>query len=176
MVRYAVAVAAAPLFAAAAPAAPPANPAPAAQPPEPGASSGEEVRRKAGGIITQPARDVGLSRKQIPPVLAAAARGPYSLDGLKTCKSLVAAIQNLNQVLGPDYDARSKPTESRAGKLAEAGGAAVVNSLIPFRGVVREVSGAAPADRRLNAAVDAGLARRGFLRGVHRRQGCKPGF
>jgi hypothetical protein len=66
--------------------------------------------------------------------------------------------------------------ENRAGKLAEAGGKTIINSIIPFRGLVREVTGAAPNDRRMNAAVDAGLARRGFLRGVHLRQGCKTRF
>ena len=53
------------------------------------------------------------------------------------------------------------------------GGRALVNSVIPFRGVVREVTGAAPAERQYNAAVDAGLARRGFLRGVHQTRKCK---
>jgi hypothetical protein len=49
----------------------------------------------------------------------------------------------------------------------------VVNSIIPFRGVVRELSGSAEADRRLQAATDAGIARRGFLRGVQRIRGCR---
>jgi hypothetical protein len=179
---YAAAMVAAPLLAMAAePAQAPAKPAdkaPAAQPASPAedANSNEEMRRKAGGILSQPARDVGLSHKEIAPVLAKAVENPYDLAGLKSCKWLTAAIQDLNGVLGPDYVAGRKANENRAGKLAEAGGAAVVNTLIPFRGMVREVSGAAPAERNLNAAIDAGLARRGFLRGVHRTRGCKPGF
>lgn len=177
-ILYAAVLAATPLFAMAA--VPESAVAPAAQPPAQGASpsssSNEDMRQKAGGIISQPARDVGLSRKDIPPVLVKAAEDPYSLVGLKSCKSLVAAMGELSEVLGPDYGAAPRPRENRAGKLAEAGGAAVVNSLIPFRGLVREVSGAAPAERSLNAAIDAGLARRGFLRGVHRKQGCKPAF
>ncbi len=48
-----------------------------------------------------------------------------------------------------------------------------MNSLIPFRGLVREVSGAGPAERRLNAAIDAGIARRGFLRGLQRAEGWR---
>jgi len=62
------------------------------------------------------------------------------------------------------------------GKLAEAGGKTVINTIIPFRSIVRELTGAAPADRRMNAAVDAGLARRGFLRGVHAKQKCRTPF
>jgi hypothetical protein len=76
-------------------------------------------------------------------------------------------------VLGPDYGTGVEVKESRAGKLAEAGGKTVVNSIIPLRGLLREVTGAAPADRRMDAAVDAGSARRGFLRGVEAKQGCK---
>jgi hypothetical protein len=38
---------------------------------------------------------------------------------------------------------------------------------------VREISGAAPAERRLQAAVTAGVARRGYLRGQAAAKGCK---
>ena len=136
-----------------------------------------QVGKKVGDIASQPARDVGISKDEIPPLLVQASDNPYRLDGLKTCKQLVNAIQDLNGVLGPDFTAGGQAAdENKAEKLAEAGGKAVVNSLIPFRGVIREVSGAAPAQRAKNAAIDAGLARRGFLRGVHRKQGCKDTF
>jgi hypothetical protein len=85
-------------------------------------------------------------------------------------------VKELNQVLGPDYQPGAKHQENRMAKLAEAGGKTVINSLIPFRGLVREVSGAAPAQRNLNAAVDAGYARRGFLRGVHATRQCRTRF
>jgi hypothetical protein len=90
----------------------------------------------------------------------------------KTCEQLAPAMVELDQVLGPDFATGSEKKENRAGKIAEAGGTTIVNALIPFRGLVREISGAAPAKRRLNAAIDAGFARRGFLRGVHRTRGC----
>jgi hypothetical protein len=144
----------------------------AAQPPPPG-----EIVKKAGDIASQPARDVGLSKSEIPPVLVKASENPYSLDGLKTCRQLAAAIRELNGELGPDYTPGGQELdENKPARLAEAGGKAVVNSLIPFRGVVREVSGAAPAQRAKNAAIDAGLARRGYLRGVHYKQGCRETF
>ena len=133
-------------------------------------------REKSMEIGPQPARDVGLSKKKIPPVLEDALDDPYSLKGLKTCAKLTAEIQRLNEALGPDYGVDNEYTENRAGKLAEAGGKTIVNSIIPFRSLVREISGAAPADRHLEALGDAGLARRGFLRGVHLKQGCKQRF
>ena len=136
----------------------------------------DEARKKAIDIGAQPARDVGMSRREVPPILQKAYDDPYSLKGLKTCKALSAEVTALNGVLGPDYIVGNAYKENRAGKLAEAGGKTIINSLIPFRGLVREVTGAAPADRQMNAAVDAGLARRGFLRGVHLKQGCKTKF
>lgn len=148
---------------------------PPSKPDEPGGRWGE-AKKKATEIGSQPARDVGMSKREIPPILEKAFDDPYSLKGLKTCKALASEITNLNAVLGADYVVGNEYTENRAGKLAEAGGKTIINSIIPFRGLVREVTGAAPADRHMNAVVDAGLARRGFLRGVHLKQGCKTRF
>ncbi|MBN8832513.1 MAG: hypothetical protein J0G94_18280, partial [Sphingomonadales bacterium] len=123
-------------------------------------------------IVSQPVKDVGIAKTRIPEVLVQAQSQPYASPG-KGCKGVVAAIGELNGVLGPDFGTDSKENENKFGKLAAAGGEAVVNTLIPFRGLVREVSGAAPAERRLDAAVNAGLARRGYLRGLAVSRGCK---
>ena len=143
---------------------------------EPDKGGWAEVRDKSVDIGTQPVRDVGIMKRQVPPILVKAQNDPYTLKGLKTCKQLAAEVTSLNVVLGPDYVVGNEIKENRAGKLAEAGGKTVVNTIIPFRGLVRELTGAAPADRRLNAALDAGYARRGFLRGVHAKQGCRTTF
>ena len=136
-------------------------------------SSTAAAERKAAEIAAQPAKDVGLQKQEIPPVLARAAIDPYSLDGLATCRQLASAVVELNGALGPDFTIAAEKRENKAGRLAEAGAGAVVNSLIPFRGLVREVSGAAPAERKMSAAIDAGFARRGFLRGVRHARGCR---
>jgi hypothetical protein len=134
-----------------------------------------QTGRTAGTIASQPARDVGAAKVAIPPVLAKAIQNPYSLTGIGGCASLRSGIRDLTAALGQDFTSGSQTNENRASKIAEAGGKSVVNALIPFRGIVREVSGAAPAQRRLNAATDAGYARRGFLRGVATARGCKLG-
>ena len=131
------------------------------------------VRDSAGRIVSQPARDVGAAKTKFPQPLIDARNDPYSLRGLKTCKNIAAAFHTLTDVLGPDFQAGDVQKENRAGKLAEAGGQTVVNSIIPFRGLVREVTGAAPAQRRLNKMIDAGYARRGFLRGLYTARKCK---
>lgn len=129
---------------------------------------------RVGDIAIQPVRDVGIAKDEIPAPLVAAVASPYSLAGLKRCKQLGASIAGLTEILGPDFGTAPAEAENRIGKIAEAGGRTVVNSIIPFRGLVREFTGAAPAQRRLNAAIDAGYARRGFLRGVYSQRGCKP--
>jgi hypothetical protein len=129
--------------------------------------------QKAGTIATQPARDVGVDKDKIPEVLQKAVENPYAPPPLRTCKGIVASIGELNAVLGADFTVGEKANEGRAGAIAEAVGKTVVNSLVPFRGLVREISGAAPAERRLQAAVTAGIARRGYLRGLAQAKRCK---
>jgi hypothetical protein len=108
-------------------------------------------------------------------VLEAARANPYGLGNTRSCAGISRALRDLDSALGPDLDAPQTRQGSRAGQIAEAGGRAVVNTIIPFRGVVREISGSAGADRRMQAAVDAGLARRGFLRGLAQARGCRSG-
>ena len=126
----------------------------------------------AADIATQPVRDLGVAKPEIPPVLVAATADPYSRASTRNCAELARAIAELGLHLGPDLDVAAA-RESRAGKLAEAGGRAVVNTIIPFRGLVREVTGAAAAQRRYADAVDAGYARRGFLRGLQAARRCR---
>jgi hypothetical protein len=59
--------------------------------------------KRGGEIVAQPARDVGAAKTKIPPVLKAAHEDPYGLAGLAQCWQLQQAINELNDVLGPDY-------------------------------------------------------------------------
>lgn len=144
-----------------------------AQPPQ----KPKSFDRQAGEIATQPLSDTNLKKREIAPVLEQAVIDPYAGDDTRSCKALVAAIAELDAALGEDFDAPPLPPATRDQKREEGAGAvgkAVVNGLIPFRGLVRYVSGAEKADRAYNLAVDAGLTRRGFLKGIGRQKGCKP--
>jgi hypothetical protein len=132
----------------------------------------DDTLKKAGEIATQPVRDVGITRKSIPPVLIAAAEAPYKPPATHWCAPIITELADLDAALGPDFGASLPANENRAGKLAAAGGETVVNSLIPFRGLVREISGAASTERRREAAIAAGLARRGYLRGLAVSRRC----
>jgi hypothetical protein len=135
----------------------------------------QKTTRTAEEIASQPVTDVGAKKKEIPPILQRAIAAPYGTAGAANCAQIRSTFGQLNAVLGPDFVAGATVNENRASKIAEAGGKTIVNSIIPFRGLVREVSGAAPQQRRLNAAIDAGYARRGFLRGLARTKNCKLG-
>jgi hypothetical protein len=128
------------------------------------------MAQSAGEIVTQPARDVGIEKTNIPPLLIEVSKNPYNTAGTGSCGQISSAIAALSKVIGPDFS--TSPAENKR-NMAQVGGAAVVNSLIPFRGIVREVSGASAAERRKNAAIDAGIARRGFLRGLQTARKCR---
>jgi hypothetical protein len=133
------------------------------------------VEHTTSDILTQPIRDAGLIGVDIPDPLVRARKDPYALPETSSCDQIGSEIGELNSFLGPELISDTGSKESRVSKLAEAGGRAAVNSLIPFRTLVREVSGAAPAQRRLQEAIDLGYARRGFLRAVYRMRRCPSG-
>jgi hypothetical protein len=111
-------------------------------------------------------------RENPPEVLRDAQKAPYTLAGLKSCADLRRAIGELDVVLGPDVDAVDDQGDALPTRLAEAGARSIVNALIPFRGLVREASGAAEADRKFRMMVAAGMARRGYLKGVAHQRKC----
>jgi hypothetical protein len=139
-----------------------------AQPPK----KGDEAGRAMGDIVTAPLQDVNLKTKRIPEVLELARGGPYDMGGTSNCAAINRNIVTLTGVLGTDFDTPEDRRPNR-GRQAANVGKSVVQGFIPFRGVIREVTGAAAAQREWDAAVDAGIARRGFLRGVARMRGCR---
>lgn len=124
----------------------------------------------AAEVAKTPLRDFNIDAQDIPPLLAAAAADPYAVAGLGTCNALVADIAALDSVLGADYDIADE--SDRGGISAGRVGQSVFGAIIPFRGVLREVTGAAANDRELQAAYTAGMVRRSFLKGVGLGRSC----
>lgn len=123
-----------------------------------------------GDAVATPASDLNLKKDTIPPLLLAAQDRPYNLTGIRRCTEIAAAVGDLDAVLGPDVDL---PADSKgrvtAGRVAQA----AVGSFIPFRGLIRELSGANEQERKIQAAVQAGFARRAYLKGVGEARGCR---
>jgi hypothetical protein len=121
-------------------------------------------------VAKTPLRDLNIDGRDIPEVLQTAARDPYATAGMGQCDTLVTQIAALDAVLGADYDI----AEDDGGDRISEGriGQSVVGSIIPFRGILREVTGAADNDRALRAAYTAGMVRRAFLKGWGLGRGC----
>jgi len=132
-----------------------------------------EVERRAEDVLAQPVKDLGLKNERIDPLLIEAQENPYSLIGLKTCKALLTEIRRFDAVLGADIDSKDGDGKSLATRLADQGPQAIASTFIPFRGLLREATGAAEAERRARVAVASGVARRAFLKGVMTGKGCK---
>lgn len=132
-----------------------------------------KFEQKAEGVLRQPLKDLGIMKEQAPEILLAARANPYGLTDLRNCRDFSRAIGQLDDILGYDVDAVGPDGEPLPGRLAEAGARAVVSSLIPFRGLVREATGAAATDRELRSVLVAGTARRSFLKGYAKARGCK---
>lgn len=121
-------------------------------------------------VAKTPLRDLNIDGRDIPDVLLAAARDPYAMQGMDACDGIVSEIARLDMVLGADYDIAEADGNDRfsEGRIGQG----IVGSVIPFRGIIREVTGAAGNDRALSAAYTAGMVRRAFLKGWGLGRGC----
>lgn len=122
-----------------------------------------------GDVAVTPLTDLNISKDQVPEVLLAAVENPYGNEGLDECGTIGLAIAELDAVLGYDYDIEAaKRDRISEGRIAKK----VVGSFIPFRGIIREISGAADHERQFEAAIMAGMVRRGYLKGLGEASGC----
>lgn len=124
---------------------------------------------ETGDKITEP-----FDGKEVPQKLKDIQDDPYSLSGLGRCAAIIAEVRELNEVLGPDVNEKvdkslAKKREETAGRVAGS----TIGSIIPFGGLIGEVTGANAERRRYNRAVYAGTVRRGFLKGVGLQRGCR---
>lgn len=120
-------------------------------------------------VAQTPLEDVGLSKEDISQILLAAAENPYAAVGNGQCNALIGEIAKLDNILGDDYDIAA---DKEGGINTKKAAKSVVGSIIPFRGVVREISGAAGNERKAEAAIAAGMVRRGYLKGLGEAKGC----
>ncbi len=120
-------------------------------------------------VAMTPLSDLNLEKDPIPQVLLTAREAPYASAGLNTCSAIRSEVGNLDAVLGDDYDTAS-PDEREMTPTGVA--KTVVGMLIPFRGIIREVSGANRHEFQFREAIAAGLMRRAYLKGKGQEMGC----
>jgi hypothetical protein len=152
---------------------------PASATADPGTLQRKDTLRDA---VAAPLEDLNLKQTAIPPVLTRAVENPYDVTGLERCEGLAGEIGRLDAALGPDLDEAPPPdTRSRGRKVADAAYGAGVDQVrdttrhaLPFRGWIRRLTGASRHDKAVQAAIQAGGVRRGYLKGVGMRMNCAP--
>jgi hypothetical protein len=129
---------------------------------------------------TTPLRDLNIVRASIPPLLSEAQKHPYLVPTDLGCEALAVDVRALDELLGPDLDApvsESNPRLiERASKTVDDAAAGALQhtaeGVVPFRGWVRQLSGAERYSKKVASAIAAGAVRRGFLRGLRAARGC----
>ena len=160
------------------PSAPPQTPSPRVQTTDPVNRVGNEIAQAA----TTPLSDLNLVNAPIPALLIEAQRAPYAEPADGTCAGIEAQVIALDAVLGADLDTPQTPvnrslidrgaTAATQAATQQVRGAA--ESVVPFRGWVRYLSGAERYSREVVAAIAAGTVRRSYLKGMGAVRGCRP--
>lgn len=131
----------------------------------------DSVGEDALDAVTQPLSDLGLRSRDIPLILLAAQDAPYTIAGLDSCEAVRNEIVALEETLGPDADDEDPESSGLINQGLNLGGN-FLSGFIPFRGLIRQVSGAKAEEKRWEVAVYAGVARRSFLKGYAAGQSC----
>lgn len=135
-----------------------------------GTFSGGDTRNVESAVMS-PMNDVGLDDIEIPDYLGMMT-DPYA-PSLATCDSFRTEIAKLDTMLGDDLDIPEKLAEQREQTALNATSSTIGSVLIPFRGVVRALSGAASNERAARQAYERGLVRRAYLKGMAKQMDCR---
>lgn len=136
-----------------------------------------------GDAFTAPLEDFNLKRQEIPDILESAITKPYDLTGLDHCEAIAAEVSKLDGLLGKDFDEPPPPPDQRtntekgkefANNSAVGAVRNATRSIIPFRGLVRQVTGADRHQKEMDNAIQAGKVRRAYLKGVGMNKNCAP--
>ena len=138
-------------------------------------SPSDHSSRSMTSVAEAPLSDLNLMRQKIPPILLAAIDDPYAPIDRLTCETLTAEIGRLYEALGRDFDDPPPPSDPNMTRPSGTGLKLIhsgVQSLIPYDGFVRLLSGAQKHDQLVMNAINAGAARRAYLKGLGESRNC----
>jgi hypothetical protein len=129
---------------------------------------------------TTPLTDLNIVHAEIPDILKEARKRPYRVPADSSCEALAADVKALDEILGPDIDVPSSPSNpsllerstTAAGNEALGAMKGAAQDVVPFRHWVRQLSGAERYSKKVAKAIIAGTVRRSFLKGYGIAQGC----
>lgn len=134
-----------------------------------GTFQGAETRN-VQSAMTSPVNDIGLDDIEIPEYLVSMTN-PYA-NTPSSCAAIKVDLAKLNDLLGSDLDIPEDEAVRREQKALNATSSTIGSVLIPFRGVVRAISGAASNERDARQAYERGLVRRAYIKGMARQMKC----
>jgi hypothetical protein len=129
--------------------------------------------------VKAPLVDLNVLRKKIPKVPETARNSPYAIPEDRRCNELATEISELNRALGADLDAPETPKQTLVKESSEEAGKAAADVMedlatgwIPYRSWMRRLTGAERHSKAVASAIQAGLVRRAFLKGIGEQAHC----
>ncbi|WP_298912382.1 hypothetical protein [uncultured Algimonas sp.] len=113
--------------------------------------------------VASPVYDVGLEDIDIPVYLSRMTNPYAKLPG--DCAAAKAEIEMLDRLLGADMDVPEDEDAKREQTALQAT-SSTIGGLLPFRGIIRAISGATRNRAQAREAYERGLVRRAYLKGV----------
>ncbi len=144
----------------------------------------QQTRSGVTGAAMTPLKDLNLAREDIPALLLEI-KNPYAVNKDASCDDIKAQIGALDEVLGPDWDipkdgnvdedeetlsdiAAEETSDSLLDAVASEAGA-----IVPYRSLVRRVTGARRYQKKVKNAFDRGRHRRTYLKGLGLMKSCE---
>ncbi len=132
---------------------------------------------------TGPLEDLNLKRKEIPELLTKIVEDPYYVPAKLTCKTVRSELAALEPLIGPDIKAKGVQVASNNSFIPDLNSIEMPNveklahdklmseirsqtNILPFRSIIRRVTGADKHQRNLDEAYQAGKLRRAYLKGL----------
>ena len=126
-----------------------------------------------------PLADLNIRKRERPEVIKwLEVNEVYHVEEAVSCEWLEVRIGELDDALGDDFDVE-ETSSSLLEQVGDAGKGAAVSSVasavgdhIPGRGMIRSLSGAKARQKRTRELYQRGVARRSYLKGITKSQGC----
>jgi len=133
------------------------------------------IQRSSDGFedaALSPLEDVNLKRDKIPEEFKEI-RNPYNVDPEVSCENIAKEVNMLDGLLGRDWDIPPPDKKGLSERAADGASTAFLDTVasgasgfIPYRGIVRTVSGANSHATKVRKAYERASHRRTFLKGM----------
>lgn len=131
-----------------------------------------------GDAALSPLEDVNLKRAKIPEEFKQI-RNPYAVDPEISCDKIAKEVTTLDGLLGRDWDIPPPDEKGLSDRAADGASTAFLDAVssgasgfIPYRGLVRTVTGANSHATKVRKAYERGSHRRTFLKGIGLMKDC----